>query len=331
MKIKKKIKTMKVDEDNPVQTAPKIDKASAVVDLPDKTFCGLVFGNILDLLNTAQPGIIKVAVAGKYQIAVKIHYPDDDGLVHKNSPCVLLQLTNPKMSKRQARIEYNPAHMTEAGEIHLATIFKMLFGVEDFYEFLHHARFTRVDFCQDILMRDLEDYLIKGKWKKMSQCFFGTDGRLQTINLGKSSGSQIVVYNKKAQLYGDDAVGSTIRIEARCRVNLTIGGLAKFKNPFAQVEVYSIRCKKPPFGLAHWRAFQDACRLRGVGNAIKSQPVKNRYALKKVLSTQQVPWWGINDDDWDFLLTEALENAGLLNIPDYAPPLTMKYAVGEAA
>jgi hypothetical protein len=286
------------------------------------------------LLEENAPGVQKASGFNKYPLALKIYYPVTGDLVHNKYPFILLQFTSKKASKPQIRFEYNPAHMTEAGEAYLDVIFILLVGMS-FYEFLFHARFTRVDFCRNIAHRDVEDYLIRSKWSKVSQCFFDATGKLETINLGKSGGIQIIAYNKAKQLYGDAATYDMIRIEARCTINLNIYGLAKLLNPFDRVTVYSVACKKPPFGEAHWRAFQDSCRLRGVGNAIKKQPVKCHSALKKALSSLPVSWWSIEAGDayhaWDWHLTSALENAGLTNIPNVAPPLTLVNAAGMAA
>src|SRR5690606_19790135 len=136
-------------------------------------------------------------------------------------PFVFLQITSPKASKRQVRFEYNPSVMTEEGEEYLEVQFTELFGME-FYQFLFHARFTRVDWCRNIMFRGIDDYLLNGKWKKVSLCHFGANGKLQTITLGKAGNNQIIAYDKAAQLHGDTATHGTIRIEARCRVNLSI-------------------------------------------------------------------------------------------------------------
>ncbi len=323
MKMNTKIKNI-MGEDDPLLTAPMIDKLSAVANFSNDGLNNIAFEVVIDWIEDHEPGIVKVPVSGKYQLAVKMHYPDKDGLFHQGGPFLLLQLTHPKVGKQQARIEYNPVHLTPAGEDWLEEQFNQLLDM-GFYEFLHHCRFTRVDWCRNIMFRSIEDYLICGKWKKVSQCYFSPEGSLQTINLGKSGNDQIVVYDKAAEKHGAAATHSTIRVEARCRINMTATELAGMKNPFKNVILYHIGCKNPPFGQGHWRAFQDACRLRGVRNAIKMQPVKDRPAIKKVLSTLPVSWWDISDDDWSWLQGEAYENAGLTNIPGLAPPLLLNY------
>ena len=329
-KIAKKNVSNKVNSDNPIVLAPKIDKLTGVVNMKDKALCGMAYHGMIDWLKTYELGVVKVPVAGKYQLAVKIHFPDKEGLIHSNGPSLLLQLTHPNSAKLQVRFEYNPAHINEAAEDHLDVMLMELMGLT-FYEFLYHARFTRVDFCRDILLRNINDYLIQSKYSKMSQCFFNAAGKLETITLGKTGNNQITAYDKSKEMYGTGAEHSVIRIEARCRINLNIMGLAKFENPFSNLCVYSMLCKKPPFGTGHWRALQDSCRLRGVGNAIKNQPVEYRSKLKKVLSQQPVKWWDIADEDWSWLLSDALDNAGLTNIPDAAPPLSFIYHTVQAA
>ena len=329
-KLKNKKMMKLLMKDNPCVTAPAIDKLTGVVDLKDVGLCGLAFNGMLDWLEQHEMGVVKVPVAGKFQLSVKIHYPVVGDLVHNGCPFLLLQITHPKASKRQARFEYNPAYMTEAGEDYLVVMFLELFGM-GFYEFLYHARFTRVDWCRNIMLRDVEDYLFRAKWAKVSQCFFGPSGKLETINLGKAGNTQIIVYDKAKELYGEAAAQGMIRVEARCKINLTIHGLAVMKNPFERVQIYGLGAKNPPYGTAHWRAFRDSCRLRGVTNAIKTQPADHRAKLKKFVSEQPVWWWDILPVDWNWLLTEALENAGLTQIPNGSPSLNLQYLTGAAA
>jgi len=327
---------MKIDEyigykDNPIITAPAIDKLSAVADLPDDPLCGVTYSVILDWIKNHEVGIAKGGSTSRYALGVKIHYPTKKGdPVHLKCPMILVQITHPNCSKKQVRVEYNPAHMTEYGETYLDAMFTSMFGME-FYQFLFHCRFTRVDFCRNIVNRALEDYFIKSKWSKISQCVFNSEGKLETIYLGKCGGANIKAYDKTKQMHGQSSPHGTIRIEASCPINLSINELAKFPNPFERVVVYSTTCSNPPLGEAHWRAFQDSCHLRGISNAIKRQPVKHRSTLKKAIFSQPVSWWNITPDDWDWLLIDALDNAGLLNIPNSAPPLTFKQAFGEGA
>ena len=320
IKISKKMKEYMGDVDMPDVSAPLIDKLSGVVDVKDAGLHGLAYSTALGWIEAHEVGIEKASGSFKYPLAIRIYYAPDGGIVHKNCPFILLQFTSKKASYRQMRLEWNPAHMTAAAMPDIDARCMMLVGMT-FYELLGHARFTRVDFCRNIADRDIEDYLIRSKWSKVSQCFFNNDGKLETINLGKSGNNQIIAYDKTKEQHGKAADHKMIRIEARCRINLTLHGLMKFKNP--------------PFGDAHWLAFQDSCRLRGVGNAIKKQPVKCQTALKKVLSTLPVTWWAIEDGDsvnaWNWYLMMALKAAGLLNIPDAPPPLTLANGMGEAA
>ena len=317
-------------KDNPCVTAPRIDKLAGVVDLKDAGLCGQAYGGIIDWLNQHEVGVSKLPSSGKFQLKVKVHYPVGNEPVHGGCPFVLLQITHPKLSKRQARIEYNPLYLTETAEEYLDVQFLELFGM-GFYEFLYHARFTRVDWCREIMLRDVEDYLFRAKWSKVTQCFFNAKGKLETLYLGRSSSTQIIVYDKSKELYGEDAEQGMIRVEARCKINLTIHGLAAMKNPFERVDVFSIGCKNPPYGTAHWRAFRDSCRLRGITNAIKMQPADHRAKLKKMLCDHAVLWWAIAADDWEWLITSALDNAGLTQIPNTAPPLNLDALTGTVA
>lgn len=326
-KVKKNNKVTVPNADTPVISLPVIDKISGVVDLTDVALCGLAYSGIINWLNNHELGVTK-ASGGRYGIGVCIHLPDADGVIHNSTPSVLVQVTHPKVTKRQARFEYNPSNMTEAGLEYLNAMFTELFGM-GFYDVLHHARFTGIHVCRDILDQDISDYLYLAKWKQVSQCFFGKNDKLQTVNLGKKGANQITVYDKAAQLFGDNTDERIIRIEAKCKVKLTPKTLGDLPNPFRNVQVCSVMTKAPPFGLAHWRAFQDSCRLRGIAGAIKHQPADHRSKLKKAL--QPVSWWNIDDDQWPLLMQAAIKAAGLDMIPEYAPPLTMAQGIGKAA
>jgi hypothetical protein len=332
MKLKKtgKGKQNIIMNDHPTIMAPKLDKLSAVINLKDKKLNGMAFYSMINMIKDDSYCATKVTQNGKYQLAAKLYYPGKDGLIYQNGPCLFMQMTNPNLEKLQVRIEYNPSHITQAAENYLDVTFMELFGVE-FYEFLYHARFTRVDICMDIISSSLEDYLFKAKWKQASQAIYGANGKLQTVCLGKSGNSQIAIYDKAAQVFGDDATNGIIRVEARCKIKCNILELANLENPFRNFDIYSLACKNPPLGKAHWLAFQDSCRARGIRNAIKKQPVQNRAALKKALASNSVEWWPAALEEWDYLWMNALEDAGLTAIPKHAPALTITNAVGLAA
>lgn len=325
----KKMPNNTLQSDNPVITAPHIDKLSCVVDLVDPSLCGQAYSTMLEWVEAQTIEVVKVAVTGKYQLAVLLRYPQvEDQLIHGNSPHVLLQITSKKVSKRQLRIEYNPAHITEAAEEYLNVMFQEMIGM-GLYDLLGHARFTRIDVAREILLRSIEDYLFSCSYFKYSHCHFGKDGKLGTVTFGKGS-NQINVYDKAKELYGSAAEYGIIRVEARCRINMTLSQLAHFENPLARVKVHSLLCKNPPFGMGYWRAFQDSCRLRGVNNAVKNQPKDYQTQLKKVLSNLPVAWWRIEQDDWVLRWEEAFEDAGLTQIPSCPPPLILTYLAGAA-
>jgi hypothetical protein len=136
------------------------------------------------------------------------------------------------------------------------------------------------------------------------------------------------VYNKATQLHGKEAEHNTIRVEARVRIRCKAMGLATMADPFRNSQLFSLHCHQPPYGTAHWRAFVDSCRLRGIRNAILMQPADYRAKLAKYVSEKPVSWWKMGQEDWEHQRINALEDAGLTQIPDHAPPLTMQNAVG---
>jgi hypothetical protein len=318
-------------EDHPIILAPKIDKLSGVVNLPNQELGQQAFSTLLEWSEDPQEPVTKVGAKGKYSLAVLLHYPNTESLVDGNSHFIHIQIINTKAGASQIRFDYNPSYISEVAEDYLDTYFTALVGAS-FYQFLHHATFTRVDWCRTIPNRDMEDYLVSMKWQKHSLAHFTPQtGKIGSLTFGKSSGNQLQVYNKAKQLYGEVATHNSIRLEARVRMRGGILGLATMPNPFRHTSLYSVHCPQPPYGEAHWRGFVDSCRLRGIPHAIKMQPASHRAKLKQALSAKPVSWWHMTDEAWEYYSTAALEDAGLTQIPNYAPPLTMKNAVGEAA
>lgn len=340
-KAAKKNKVMALtDTDQPIVTSPQIDKLGVVVDMTDPVLHGQVVHETLAMIEQNDPGYTKIKSIGHYAVSVMIHCPDTDGVIHPNNPGVWLMATKKDHPKPQVRLEFNPVKLFgpmkalpfnkthEPALDHLNTEFTGLFGM-DFFDVLHHARVTRLDVCRHILFRSPEDYLFRVRYARTSQSMFGSDGMLETLYFGKGAGNQTCIYNKARHLNGKKAEHDTVRIEARLRPkNLKIRDLWDLQNPLRNVQVYSLKADSLPFGEAHWIAFRDSCRFRGIGNALKLQPPKHRYALKKMLSELPVSWWSLSDAEWEWLWHEALEDAWLNRIPDQAPPLTMDHAVG---
>ena len=157
-KVTKKNVYAVVNGDEPFVTAPHLDKLSAVVNTKDKALHGLAYNTALTWLETCELGMGKASGSVKYPLALKVHYPVTGDMVHLKCPHLLLQFTSKKASVPQVRLEWNPTYITEDSELYLDPIFIELFGMT-FYEFLFHARFTRADFCRNILWRELDDYL----------------------------------------------------------------------------------------------------------------------------------------------------------------------------
>lgn len=319
----------------PFITPPHIDKLAGVVELHDQKLCKHAFGAMISTLNET-PCVHTTKTTRGYAKSILIHYPNatDPKLVHKKCPTLLLELTHWQNSNRSVRFEYNPSHMSEAGEDYLDGIIQGMFAVP-FYSLLHYARFTRVDVCRDIHGRSIMDMLIGVKWSKTSQSYvamqnsFAGNGQLQSITFGKGSGNQTIAYDKAAEL--NDGTKELTRIEVHHKCSRTFAELYKLPNVFERVQVYSLDCKGLGIDKGYWKNFQDACRLRGANNAIRNQPVAKRAPFKKALSKKAEPWWDIVDSEWPKLLAEAIVAARLDNIPDYAEPLSYQFHIGQAA
>ncbi len=327
-KMNKKYSSKNMNQIIPSLSFPHIDKLSGTVRVKEAELFGLVKHEALNLIQTYEPGVAMAGASKRYPLALKLYYGVAEQAFTK-APHLLLQFTGKDNPNRHIRFECNPSHLTEVGEDHLNHQMLCMMGLT-VWEFLAHAVFTRIDVCRDIGC-SMEDVLIKAKWSKVSQNVFGKGGELETLYLGKAGGNQIVAYDKANELHGCSAAEPMTRIEARWRTRLTAKELIHFKNPLERVELYSLACKNPPVSQGHWRSFQDACRMRGINNALKMQPLAERKLLKKTVSANAVSWWDIAPEAWPQMWAEVLKNAGLHKLPENPPPFCMAYLVGQAA
>ena len=321
----------KLNNKGPVvlQILPIIDKLSCVIDIDDKKLVSQCIHEIINYFEENSPDVIKTKVKGNYGISARIPYPDDDGVIDPAGKHVLFQVKNPKTAaKSQIRIEYNPFYISDIAEAHLDVIILGLIGVT-FYELIGYSKVTRVDVYKTIMGHSPMDFLFHGKWKKNAQAHWSCKNGLETLYLGNSTGNQFVIYNKSIQDGSQEAIGDTIRIECRIKVNLPIKQLASMPCPFDRLSIVSMACKKPPLGTAHWRAFQDSCRMRGIPLAVKHQPADVRSKINAALKSNKVAWWPGKDCGWAKDWQLSLAKAGLNKIPAYLPKLICSELIGK--
>lgn len=334
----KQIKTKKKKSDlylldQPIVSSPYIDKLVCAVNMPDPFLHGAMINGILDFAEEDTVFFKKAGGNLMFSTSVSIICPDENGEFHVNGPKVLFQATSKSHKLRQIRISFNPhklftsmnALKPELGYPvveYLDSIFEVLWG-GTFFEFLSHGRVTYMEIWRHVLGRKPEDYLFKRPYAKSYQGVFGNSAALETLYFGKSSGNQTVIYNKAKHL-DKDAVNDTIRIEMRLKPKgLKMLDLWKMENPFKRVEIYSLwgLTLHSPLSAGHIIAFKDACRYRGIAQALKMQPAKDRTKLKKAISSIPVSWWPIADDIWFDLWAQTLEDCCLNFMPDKAQPL----------
>jgi hypothetical protein len=216
----------------------------------------------------------------------------------------------------------NDAH--EAVDFYLS----MISGYS-FYEMLYHARFTRVDSCVDVPGVGVEDVLARCKYAQYSHCDFGKGGELQTLTFGKSGGSQTLIYDKSAEA---GLAAKTLRVESRrASQKLTTANLKAYKNPFAKLDLYHLKTSNPPISDGYMKAFQDACRIRGITNALKKQPKELQAKLKKCVTEHPAEWWQLSEQEWQTEWASAMKDAGLNRIPHYVPSISFLGATGNVA
>jgi len=329
------------DMDQPIVTAPSIDKMSVVIDIPDPALLGHMNHEFIERTKTDYLCYRQIKASNKYTVGVQILCPDENGEFHSDGPSVLYQATKKDHPNPQIRLSLNPMKVFgpmnysspkipgDPVKDYLDLEFQSACG-SSFFEMLAHARVTNIEIYRNILFRSPDDYLFRVKSVQTCQSICGKNGKLQTLYFGKRAGNQTSVYNKSVQLHGKDAKNDCIRVEVRLKPKkMKIHELWSMANPLDRVSIYSLKNDKPPFGEAHWIGFQDSCRLRGITKAIATQPKECRYKLGKAVAENPVNWWAIDADMWDELWTEVLDAAWLTHVPKAALPLSMEFASGN--
>ena len=128
--------------------------------------------------------------------------------------------------------------------------------------------------------------------------------------------------NVKLPLCSNSRVNRVFGI-LKCALNVAVTEWRWLPNPLAKVCVYSLMNENPPYGDAHWIAFRDSCRFRGIAKAIQMQPKSHQHKLKKAISENPVSWWAMDDDTWKKAWHEALKFSWLDHIPVHVQPLDL--------
>ncbi len=244
-----------------------------------------------------------------HSMSAKIRVPNVNGEVYETDPHIFVQVTKYGYNGPSLRIEYNPTKipMSKLGSVN--TDFMALIGLT-FIEIIAQANISNIHFCVDIYNADINDLIIRAK-KFRTSCVYYEAGNVQTINFGKFSGNQYTAYNKAAEETKNPSPAYfKTRLECKLRTKkLKLADLPHFKNPFLRFEVSSVSAKDHPKGMCigHWKAFQASARsLGGVNQALKNQPKKWHYKIKKTLKHNNSDFWQ-PQDIWDKTAAKAMQ------------------------
>jgi len=334
--LKKKQKNPVSHTDQPMITSPQIDKLAVVVDTPVELH-GLILHELICSFQDGDGTCTELPTPKGYNVSLMVNCPNGDGELLKGNAGVWLTATA-ITPKPHLRLEFNPIKLFGTNEecfekikSHLDHFFLGICGV-GFFDLLAHGRVSNIEICRHILQRKPDDYLFRVKYARSQQSIFGSDGGLETLYFGKRAGNQTCIYNKAKQLHGNSAENDCIRIERRLKPkNTKIVNLWGLANPFKHVSIFSLKANKLPnsITIGHWIAFQDACRYRGVNQAIKCQPKFLHTKLKKIVSDNPVDWWDIADTDWEYLLTDALNEAWLDHVSENPTQFSTATVIGD--
>ena len=197
------------------------------------------------------------------------------------------------------RFEFNPFKLGKAGmaEFRKWMAYYLLLGEGAYETMIEKGRVTRIDIACDFVSLRIEDLIIRGTGGGKTHAYYGEDGLIQTsyLNLTKKN-SDTIVYNKRQQLldgkrnpkYGGNP---HTRVEVQVKANRSPAKLLELENPLTRLELSLVTNVAPPEEQHHWDCFVDACRFRGVHNALKLIPVKMRGKYKAALKDGQGTVW----------------------------------------
>lgn len=273
---------------------PFIDKISIVLDISEDDDPYAVYGYVFAAL--ADKTVFRPAQGcwGPYRTARRVALSSVADL--KKLP--LLQYACDPLTKKALgfRTEFSPVDLGPAGlEEYHATLMTLMH--DGWLSFLQHGRMTKLEVSVDLPGVQVEAFHALPHQGTTSKAW-KTDGKLETMVLGKSGGNQTRVYSrdKKRIAKGQNWTGPpTTRVERILRFQPArpLTSLAQLANPFTHISAV-LNVPEPPPGEAKpyiWSLFRDSVNMRGLTAALKLLPVEKRTMYRKWLDQHPTSFW----------------------------------------
>lgn len=301
---------------------PFIDRISVVLTPPNKLAAKAIFKAVqsasknIELFQKFYPN----GYGSKSRVALHVVISAEAN--KKKWPVLLCKLDVGANELVDMRAEFSPVDIggDGLGEFHVS----LCDIVPDGWKFfIQHGNVSMIEVTVDIPGVAIEDFHavpVQG----LSSANYKQNGKLETLNFGKSKGSQTKIYDrgkkrlaKKQKWHGP----ATTRIERRLKLgaSLRLLDLPSLQNPFAALQMVFVTNGCPPAELAKkkeylWQLFLDSARVRTLPAALMLLPVERRAIYRKWLKQNHTEWWQ-PELIWSHW-TKVVEQSGLLSPPE---------------
>ena len=270
---------------------PAIDKLSICLAIDDNQDKEDIEKNLWMILKSPGEGFFGAKKTGGYQINLRMHLPSTNASFTKHF--ILIQARPYNIHAPFMRFEWNPWKIGVEGLGYFKAMLETMIPY-GYLQLRSDGKVTRLDIAVDILGTPIDELIIRAKRSRAYSLYMGADGHIETVYLGKPKSAQTVAYDrvKKLQKEGQKAPAFPItRIECRLKPNIPLHQIAALKNPLRRVVVIDLSKADLPACAAHLVWFRDSCRTRGIKNALRVLPTKERKTYEKAINAATVHWW----------------------------------------
>jgi hypothetical protein len=248
-------------------------------------------------------------------------YRSNYRLMNGSHPIALCQYDPVQERNSGFRMEYNPAKLAMADKRLVKEYLQALF-LDNYEAVMSAAKITQIDVAVDIANIEMGELLVSERRRRKSAVWgkdFDSNGVLETVYLGaERSDPQIRIYNKAAEMRvkGAPDIGYALtRVEAslipRVPLLMAVAGngtsgnqtkaryqsgfclhqVEQLENPFARINLISVRLAEELRKNYQWRLFLACCHHNGTQAALNLLPDDRRKRYIARLSKGAFNWW----------------------------------------
>lgn len=224
--------------------------------------------------------------------------------------------TKAKKGTAYLRFEFNPDQLGATGLANFKEQLPLiLLGNGTWETIINEGCITRLDVAVDLVNVDVEDLLVATKKPGKKLSYFGLGGKIETAY--QNTTKTIYIYDKRQKQLDDDLEpeyggAPHTRVEIRTKTTKGILGLPTLMNHLKKVHLVDIEAPNPPEEVHHWKLFQNACRYKGVGGALKELPDPVSAQYKAAIAAIEKEVWQ-PDEIWDYW-PETISKSGFQDV-----------------